>query len=77
MCCFDLDVVITGLIDDLFDYEPDATFCVIENWTQRRHRIGNTSVYRFRVGAHSYLCDAFEARADDVLRTYANEQTYV
>jgi hypothetical protein len=31
----DLDVVITGSIDSFFDYEPSATFCVIENWTQK------------------------------------------
>jgi hypothetical protein len=74
---FDLDVVITGLIDDFFDYAPDATFCVIENWTQRGRRIGNTSVYRFRVGAHDYLCRRFEDRAENVFRTFPNEQTYV
>lgn len=73
----DLDVVITGSIDDFFDYAPDATFCVILNWTQKRQRIGNTSVFRFRVGAHSYLSEAFDTRAEQILQSFANEQTYV
>src|SRR5690606_15214354 len=37
----DLDIVITGLIDDFFDYEPQSTFCVIENLTQKGSGIGN------------------------------------
>lgn len=50
----DLDLVITGPLDDFFDYEP-GRFCVIRNWTQPNARIGNTSVYRFVVGAHTHL----------------------
>jgi len=73
----DLDVVITGSIDAFFDYEPNATFCVIENWTQKGRRIGNTSVYRFKVGAHDYLCHQFEDDPEAVLQTFSNEQTYV
>ncbi len=71
----DLDVVVTGSIDDFFDFEPERTFCVIENWTQRGEGIGNTSVFRLRVGSHA---DVFEALGDDparVIRSYANEQT--
>jgi len=73
----DLDVVITGPIDDFFDYEPNSTFCVIENWTQRGRRIGNSSVYRFRVGAHDYIYGRVCDNADEVLATFPNEQTYV
>jgi hypothetical protein len=51
----DLDIVITGSLDEFFDYEPDRTFCVIENWTQMGSGIGNTSCYRFRVGSHPYI----------------------
>jgi hypothetical protein len=74
----DLDVVITGSIDDFFDFRPDSTFCAIENWTQRGQRIANTSVYRFRVGAHDYLCNNVRANATAVLGgAFRNEQTYV
>ena len=54
----DLDVVITGSIDSFFDFKPDETYCVIENWTQRGEGIGNTSVFRLRVGAYPEVYDA-------------------
>lgn len=44
-------------------------------WTQRGEGIGDTSVFRLRVGSHA---DVFEALGDDparVIRSYANEQT--
>ena len=44
----DLDVVVTGSIDAFFDFKPEETFCVIENWTQMGQGIGNTSVFRLR-----------------------------
>jgi hypothetical protein len=30
----DLDIVITGSLDEFFTYAPESSFCVIENWTQ-------------------------------------------
>jgi hypothetical protein len=73
----DLDIVITGAIDDFFDFKPEATFCVIENWTQRGSRIGNTSVYRFRVGAHAYIHDALAANPEGITRRFPNSQTFI
>lgn len=73
----DLDLVITGAIDDFFDFKPESTFCVIENWTQMGSGIGNTSVYRFRVGAHPYLYDQLQHEPEKVLAKYPNSQTYI
>lgn len=73
----DLDLVVTGSLDEFFDYSPHSTFCVIENWTQMGSGIGNTSVYRFRVGAHSYIYERFEREADRVLAEFSNSQTYI
>lgn len=73
----DLDVVITGSIDDFFDYEPNSTFCVIENWSQPGSKIGNTSVYRFRVGAHPYLFNDLVNDPDRILASFPNSQTYI
>lgn len=73
----DLDVVITGNIDCFFDHCPQSTFCVIENWTQPGSLIGNTSVYRFRVGTHPYIFEEMEANPTSVLETYPNSQTYI
>lgn len=73
----DLDLVITGGLDDFFDYEPQKTFCVIQNWTQMGSGIGNTSVYRFRVGAHSYLYDALQSKPEETLSKFPNSQTFI
>lgn len=73
----DLDVVITGSIDEFFDFKPQDTFCVIENWTQIGSKIGNTSVYRFRVGAHAYIYDALVADPEGVTSRFPNSQTFI
>jgi hypothetical protein len=73
----DLDVVITGSIDEFFDFEPSSTFCVIENWTQMGSGIGNTSVYRFRVGSHPYIYDTLQQDPEGVLGKFPNSQTYI
>lgn len=73
----DLDVVITGLIDEFFDFAPASTFCVIENWPQAGSRIGNTSVYRFRVGAHPELYQRMQDDPEPVLQNFPNSQTYI
>ena len=73
----DLDVVITGGIDDFFDFSPESTFCVIENWTQVGEDIGNTSVYRFRVGSHPYLYDKLNGNPQEILSKFPNSQTYI
>jgi hypothetical protein len=73
----DLDIVITGSIDEFFDFAPESSFCVIENWTQRTEHIGNTSVFRFRVGAHPYLYPTTQEIAEPILQSYLNEQTYI
>lgn len=73
---FDLDVVITGPIDDFFDFEP-GRFCVAHNWTQPGKRIGNTSVYRFRVGEMRYLFDDFNRDPEAILSRYRISQQYI
>jgi hypothetical protein len=73
----DLDVVITGSIDAFFDFEPEETFCVIENWTQMGSKIGNTSVYRFRVGAHAYIYESLVADPEGVTSRFPNSQTFI
>ncbi len=57
----DLDVVVTGSIDAFFDFAPEATYCVIENWTQKGSGIGNTSVFRLTVGAHTEVYETLMA----------------
>jgi hypothetical protein len=73
---FDLDLVITGSIDDFFDYMP-GRYCVAQNWTQLNQKVGNTSVYRFPVGKMSHIYDDFNADPDAILSRYRIEQQYI
>jgi len=74
---FDLDLVVTGSIDDFFDFGPDSSFCSVENWTQPGKSIANMSVFRFKVGSHPHLWSQFEADPMAYWRLYRNSQTYV
>ena len=72
----DLDLVITGNLDDLFDYEP-RRFCVIQNWTQIGKKIGNTSCFRFPVGKHTHIFDDIQINREPILEKYRIEQVYI
>jgi hypothetical protein len=72
----DLDVVVTGSIDDFFDFQPEETYCVIENWTQAGKGIGNTSVFRLRVGSHTEVFDTLMADPAGTVGKYRNSQTF-
>ena len=72
----DLDLVITGNLDEMFDFEP-GRYCVIENWTQMGQGNGNTSAFRFPVGQHSYIYDNFQADPERVLSQFRIEQLYI
>jgi hypothetical protein len=72
----DLDTLITGPLDDFFDYRPGA-FCVAENWTTPGTGIGNTSVYRFEAGAYPDLYETFVRDPAAVIGAYDNSQTFI
>jgi len=72
----DLDVVVTASIDPFFDFRPEATFCVAENWTQPGEGIGNTSVFRLRAGAHPEVFEALARDPAGAIAKYRNEQTF-
>ncbi|MHB1054080.1 MAG: hypothetical protein ACYCZT_13600 [Thiobacillus sp.] len=73
----DLDVIVTGSLDDFFDFEPEKSFVVMQNWTQPGKGIGNTSVFRFRVGRHPYIYDRLVPEFRSILEKYNNEQIYI
>lgn len=72
----DLDLVITGNLDEMFDYEP-GKFVAIENWTQPGQNIANTSVFRFPVGKHTHIYDNFHADPQPIIDKYVIEQVYI
>lgn len=72
----DLDLVITGSLDEMFDFEP-GRYCVIENWTQMGQGNGNTSAFRFPVGKFASIFTNFQADPDAILSRYRIEQLYI
>jgi hypothetical protein len=73
----DLDLIVSGNIDDLFDFKPESDFCVAENWTQFGQGIGNMSVFRFKIGQLTHIWKMFRADPMAQMRTYRNSQTFV
>lgn len=72
----DLDIVITDDISCFFDYAIDK-FCIIENWTQKGRKIGNSSVFRFESGKYNYILDYYKENTELVLKNFSNEQVYI
>ncbi len=72
----DLDVVVTGSLDEFFDYKP-GHFCVARNWTQPHAGIGNTSIFRFPVGGHTYIYDRIMNEYGRVRSQHRNEQIFI
>lgn len=68
----DLDVVITGNIDWLFDY--NGPFCA---WEDPRPGKYNTSVMSIAPGVGKALRDKFELVPGEIKRTYYSDQEYV
>lgn len=73
--CLDLDIVVTGSLDCFFDFPGEL--CMIENWTQRGRKIGNSSVFRFDVGSLADVYRRFNEDPDAASRLYRIEQTYL
>ncbi len=72
----DVDLLVTGSIDDFFDYKPEADYIVAENWTQPGAGIGNMSVFRYRIGTQTKIWDRFIADPLGMLEKYVNSQTF-
>lgn len=71
----DLDVVILDSIDCFFTHSEK--FTIIENWTQRGRKIGNSSVFCFRIGQHADVLGYYSSHMDEIYEQYSNEQTYL
>ncbi len=72
----DLDLVITGSLDDFFDHEPGA-YIAIDNWTQPGQGVGNTSAFRFPAGRYSRIFVDFVADPEAILGKWRIEQQYI
>lgn len=72
----DIDIVITGSLDDLFSFMPNE-YVVIENWTQLGQKIGNTSVFKFPVGRFKHVYDDLMQNTQQYLKEFRIEQQYI
>lgn len=81
----DIDQIITGSIDDFFDYRP-GEFCIIRNWLEWRKRIfkglpkiGNSSCFRFEAGRMNHVYEKFLAEMDKAVdqRYFRTEQAFL
>lgn len=66
----DVDVVITGELKAFFDFEPVCDFVVWRNPTKPNSGVGNTSVFRFKVGSHPEIYQRF---VDDPVGVWERE----
>ena len=71
----DLDVVIVGSLDEFFTYP--AEFAIIRDAKLRRRLIGNSSVYRFKIGKYAAILQKFRQEFARIQQTYRNEQAYL
>lgn len=74
----DLDVVVVGSLDVFFTQPGE--FLIIHDYARpwRRERItGNSSVYRFELGAHADVLAHFRANMDSVQKEFRNEQAFL
>ncbi|NBB80846.1 MAG: glycosyl transferase [Verrucomicrobia bacterium] len=72
----DLDSVILDSLDPYFEYGNDDDVITAKNWTKPWKRMAQTSVFRFKIGQHSYMLE--QLRADPQLMVkYRFEQNYV
>ncbi len=75
---FDLDVVITGPLDDLLNFAPGKV-AMRHDWVEKRkgRPTGHGSVFRFDPGAHGYLYDDLAAQPHaEVEKARGSEQRY-
>jgi hypothetical protein len=71
----DVDVVVVGSLDEFFDRPGD--FLIIKDYKRPWRVTGNSSVYRFEIGAHADVLSNFLAHETALRRQFRNEQAYL
>jgi len=71
----DLDVAVVGSLDEFFT-QP-GKFVIIKDWKRPWRVTGNSSVYRFDLGAHADVLAYFVAHQDEVRQRHRNEQEFL
>lgn len=73
----DLDTVLVGNIDEYFTLGDPQDVYLARNWTKPLSGLGQTSVFRFPVGGHTYILNDLRERTKELSEKYRYEQHYV
>lgn len=80
----DLDIVITGPLDDFFTFGEEAAIPIIHNWVPAHKtwfrpdpQIGNSSVFRFHLNHCGFVWDKFHAEKEWALANFRPPQSYL
>lgn len=71
----DLDIVIRSNIDCFFS--TNHNFQIIKDWDFPHDIIGNSSVFKFKIGQHPYVLNDFINNFNKITNKYRNEQAYL
>ena len=71
----DVDVVVTGSLDDFFTQPGE--FLIIHDYKRPWRITGNSSVYRFELGAHPDVLGYFRSHFNEIRANFRNEQAYL
>ncbi len=71
----DVDVVVVGSLDAFF--EQPGEFLIIKDYKRPWRVTGNSSVYRFEIGAHADVLAYFRAHEDQIRLDFRNEQAFL
>ncbi len=75
---FDLDVVITGSLDEMIDYSKEDDFVIINDWNTKGNHVGQASCYSWRVGKLGFIKEYFEKNPKKVIKEfYTASQEYL
>jgi hypothetical protein len=85
LCLFlDLDIVVTGRLDDFFTFGAPEEIPIIHNWVPWRKtilrnapEIGNSSVFRFQANGCRFVWDQFHREKDWALANFRPPQSYL
>lgn len=71
----DLDLVVVDDLEPFFSHP--GRFLIIKDWKRPWRPTGNSSVYRFELGAHPDVLERFEQDQVTLRRRHRNEQEYL
>ena len=71
----DIDVVVVGSLNDFFTQPGE--FLIIHDYKRPWRITGNSSVYRFELGAHPEVLSYFRENFESIRKQFRNEQAYL